>query len=82
MLFEVFIHAKAKKKFERMDEALGHRIRGALRLLGEPFSLDTIKIRGEDHKYRTRIGKYRILFFIRGKNIYVVDFDARGKIYK
>ena len=80
--FEVLIHERAKKKLEKTDDLLKSRMKQAFKLLSEPFSLDTIKIKGEEHSYRTRMGKYRILFFIEGKTVHIVDFDTRGKIYK
>ena len=82
MPFKVLIHERAKKKLGKTGELLGDRLKQAFRLLSDPFSLDTIKIKGQEHTYRTRMGKYRILFFIEGKTVHVVDFDTRGKIYK
>jgi mRNA-degrading endonuclease RelE of RelBE toxin-antitoxin system len=80
---EVLIHKKAKKKFEGIsDMDLKQRLKETFKLLSDPFSLDTIKIKGEERTYRTRIGKYRILFIIEEKIVYIVDFDARGKVYK
>jgi len=80
---QVVIHKKAKKKFEKIaDSGLKERLKDAFKLLSDPFSLDTIKIKGEEHTYRTRIGKYRILFIIEDKTVYIVDFDTRGKVYK
>ena len=32
--------------------------------------------------FRLRIGKYRVLFGIKGDAIVVTDIDLRGKIYK
>jgi mRNA-degrading endonuclease RelE of RelBE toxin-antitoxin system len=80
---QVLVHKKAKKKFEKIaDSDLKERLKDAFKLLSDPFSLDTIKIKGEEHTYRTRIGKYRILFIIEDKTVYIVDFDTRGKVYK
>jgi len=80
---KVLIHKKAKKKFENIsDMDLKERLKETFKLLSDPFSLDTIKIKGEEHTYRTRIGKYRILFVIEDKKVFIVDFDTRGKIYK
>ncbi len=83
MVFDIRIHKHAKKKFERVkDQELKARLKEAFSLLSEPFNLDTVKIQGERGTFRTRIGKYRILFVIEGKTVYIVDFDTRGKIYK
>jgi mRNA-degrading endonuclease RelE of RelBE toxin-antitoxin system len=80
---QVLIHKKAKKKFDNLlDADLKERLRDAFKLLSDPFGLDTIKIKGEEKAYRTRIGKYRILFLIEEQTVYIVDFDTRGKIYK
>jgi mRNA-degrading endonuclease RelE of RelBE toxin-antitoxin system len=80
---QVLIHKKAKKKFDNLlDADLKERLRDAFKLLSDPFGLDTIKIKGEEKTYRTRIGKYRILFLIEEQTVYIVDFDTRGKIYK
>lgn len=83
MAYQVLIHKRARRKFEKLkDHELKERLREVFRLLSEPFSLDTIKIQGEEHTYRTRLGKYRILEIIQEGVVYVVDFDVRGKIYK
>jgi mRNA interferase RelE/StbE len=80
---QVLIHKRAQKKFQGLGDAeLKERIREAFGLLSEPFSLDTIKIKGEENTYRTRIGKYRILFIIEENTVFIVDFDTRGKVYK
>jgi len=80
---KVLIHKKAKKKFEKiLDLNLKERLKEVFKLLSDPYNLDTIRVKGEEHTYRTRIGKYRILYFIEDKTVFIVDFDTRGKIYK
>jgi mRNA interferase RelE/StbE len=80
---QVLIHKRAQKKFQRLcDAELKERLKDAFGLLSNPFSLDTIKIKGEENTYRSRIGKYRILFIIDGGTVFIVDFDTRGKVYK
>lgn len=83
MSFQVLVHKKAKNKLDKLkDVGLKGRLTEAFGLLSDPFSMDTAKIRGEEHTYRTRIGKYRVLYIIEGGTVYIVDFDTRGKIYK
>ena len=83
VVYPVLIHKKAQKKFEKLgDEQLKERLREAFKLLSDPFSLDTIKMQGEENTYRTRVGKYRILWIKENDILYIVDFDVRGKIYK
>lgn len=80
---QVFIHKKAQKKFDRLvDEDLKARLKEAFKLLSDPFGLDTIQVKGEDQTYRTRVGKYRILFVLDSDVVFIVDFDVRGKVYK
>ncbi|MCX6768170.1 MAG: type II toxin-antitoxin system RelE/ParE family toxin [Candidatus Micrarchaeota archaeon] len=83
MVYEVVVHEKARRKFDKLrDTVLKERLQELFKLLSEPFNLDTVKIKGEENVYRTRIGKYRVLEVIRDGMVYVVDFDHRGKIYK
>jgi mRNA interferase RelE/StbE len=83
MKFTVLVHKKALKKLEKLsDEDTKDRLKEAFKLMSDPYSLDTIKISGEENVYRTRIGKYRILFIKEGDMLYITDFDTRGKIYK
>lgn len=83
MVYEVFVHEKARRKFGKLKDAvLKERLRELFKLLSEPFNLDTVKIKGRESVYRTRIGKYRVLEKIEGGTVYVTDFDHRGKIYK
>ncbi len=77
------LHKNVQKKFEKLvDTELKERLREVFGLLNEPFVLDTIKIQGQEHIYRTRVGKYRVLEVIEDGIVYVVDFDTRGKVYK
>lgn len=83
MGFQVLMHKKAKSKLDKLkDSSLKERLSEAFNLISDPFSMDTVKIHGEEHTYRTRIGKYRVLCIIKGGTVYIVDFDTRGKIYK
>jgi mRNA interferase RelE/StbE len=80
---QVLIHKRAQRKFQKLGDAeLKERLKDAFGLLSNPFSLDTIKIKGEENTYRTRIGKYRILFIVEENLVFIVDFDTRGKGYK
>lgn len=83
MSYVVHITKKATKKFAGLRDAdLKARLKEAFALLSDPFNLDTVKIKGGTKMYRTRIGKYRILFILEKQIVLVFDFDTRGKIYK
>ena len=44
---------------------------------GNIKNLDIKKLKGASHRYRVRVGVYRIQFEIEGKNIFVVDVSKR-----
>lgn len=82
MGFKVFIHHKAKRKLGKCEKEVKERLDGVFGLLTDPFKLDTVRIKGKEGVYRTRIGKYRILFKIKEGGTYIMDFGTRGKVYK
>lgn len=82
MPFKVLIRHKAKKKIEKCERDVKERMEGVFGLLNEPFKLHTVKLRGEEGSYRTRVGKHRILFVLIKDTVYILDFDYRGKVYK
>ena len=71
------------KKAEKYVASLPPRV--ALNLLDRIQKIpegDIKPLSGRKGEYRLRVGKYRILFFIRNENIFVVKVDTRGDIYK
>jgi len=71
------------KKAEKYVVSLPPRV--ALNLLDRIQKIpggDIKPLSGRKGEYRLRVGKYRILFFIKNENIYVVKVDTRGDIYK
>ena len=83
MAFEVYIHKKAERKLDKIrDIGLKERLKNAFKLLSEPFSLDTVEMEDEESTYRTRIGRYRVLWVLEKGVVYIVDFDTREKAYK
>jgi len=86
MKFRVLLHRKAESILVRLDANTKKRILERLREL-EDFpgtKLDIVKIAGEEDTFRLRIGKYRALFKIYGKDgiIVVVNIDLRKRIYR
>lgn len=71
---------KSPKTFQsRVDKALAELIR----LFPEVGRSPNVKImQGTDDIYRYRIGDFRILFSVIGKNLYVIEIGSRGDIYK
>ena len=84
MVYKIFLTNQARKFLEDVDIQLKKRLKLKISLLSDPFEIDSIKIKGEENTYRTRLGDYRILFLIqKEKNIVVVvRIDKRSRVYK
>jgi len=82
MVFEVYLSRQAKKFLEMLDENSRKRIKEKLRLLADnPFSLPYKKIKGRESTYRIRIGDYRVIYSVRGKEVRILKIDKRERIY-
>ncbi|UCB46238.1 MAG: type II toxin-antitoxin system RelE/ParE family toxin [Spirochaetota bacterium] len=71
------------KKAEKYLTSLPPRI--ALNILERINNIpkgDIKPLAGRKGEYRLRVGKYRILFFIKDEDIFVVKIDTRGDMYK
>ncbi len=72
---------------DRIDKALsrisGKELARILSILeglkkGQVAALDLKKLKGFDHTYRVRKGRYRIIFFMKGKeDIRIIDLERR-----
>ena len=84
MVFKIFLSKQAQKFLEDVDEDISNRLKMKITLLSNPFEVDSIKIKGEDDTFRTRLGDYRILFLIQNDKqiVIVVKIDKRSRVYK
>ncbi|ADC66631.1 plasmid stabilization system [Ferroglobus placidus DSM 10642] len=81
-MYEIFLSRQAKKFLDSLDESNRERIKEKLRLLVEnPFSLPYKKIKGRESTYRIRVGNFRIIYSIRGREIRILKIDKRERIY-
>lgn len=79
--------SKVVDKFLAKHRDLAPKIIHSLEQIAKnPYSnsQDIAKLQGTQNCYRLRVGKYRILYEIREKEIliYAYDADSRGDIYK
>jgi mRNA interferase RelE/StbE len=82
MTFEIFLSRQARKFLDRIDEATRNRIVEKLKLLAEnPFALPYKKIKDRESTYRIRIGGFRVIYAVRGKEIRVLKIDKRERVY-
>lgn len=83
MTFEIFLSKKAKDFLDRLDFETRTRIREKLIKLSEnPFSIPYKKIKGRENTYRIRVGKYRIIYTLKGKEIWILKIDKRERAYE
>lgn len=80
-------YAKQVEKFLDKHKDLQPKVLSALEQIAQnPFdnALDIKKLQGEEHKYRLRIGKYRLLYEIIDEQILIYAYKAqsRGDVYK
>ena len=80
-------YAKQVEKFLDKHKDLQPKVLSALEQIAQnPFNnaLDIKKLQGEEHKYRLRIGKYRLLYEIIESQILIYAYKAqsRGDVYK
>ena len=84
MQYTVEITPKAKKSLEKIDPIFAKKIRDRLRsLVNNPRPNDCIKLSGHENSYRTRVGRYRIIYEIFDSKVYiiVVNIDHRKDVY-
>ncbi len=85
MKYKLDIKASALKTLEKIDPIYKKKIRDRIRLLEtEPRHHGSIKLSGEENAYRTRVGKYRIIYEIYDSEVLVsvVHVDHRKDIYR
>ena len=81
MKFKVITSDRAAKEIKKLEKKDRVRIYKEIQKLEDPFSLDIKKI--EDHIYRIRVGKFRIIIKIDFENriVWVAKVDKRGRVY-
>jgi mRNA interferase RelE/StbE len=85
MKYTVEVTSKARKSLTKIDPVFAKKIRDRLRFLEEnPRPHDCLKLEGSENAYRTRVGRYRIIYEIFDSKIYivVVNIDHRKDVYR
>jgi mRNA interferase RelE/StbE len=84
--YRVLIKASAAKEIEAVDPKKDRqRIVAAIRSLADdPRPPGCEKLAGEDDRYRIRVGRYRIIYSIEGKEllVFVVQVGHRKDVYR
>lgn len=85
MPFTVQIPKKVRKELAGLAREAQERIVKALeRLEAEPRPVGSIKLEGQDNRYRIRIGDYRVIYEIRDTEllVLVVKIGHRREVYE
>jgi mRNA interferase RelE/StbE len=82
MKYEIEIKEEAKAELRELPEDVRREIGYRLHLLQQEFSGDVKKLKGSRNEYRLRVGNYRVLFELVGKQIVVYTLGQRKDIYR
>ena len=82
MRYKVVLQKSAEKFIRKQDKKTQTKIITALNKL--PYQGDIKRLKGENVKYRVRIGSIRAIYRLDNKQLIVdvLDIDSRGDIYK
>lgn len=82
MMYKIIIKKKAKKFIDSLPMSDRQRLVSAIEKL--PNGEDIKRMSGHSDLFRLRVGSYRIIYTVDGKELVVIVIDAgnRGQIYK
>jgi len=73
---------KAAKAYKKLPTDYKELVDSVLQKFTDGVPVDIKPITGEENIYRIRVGKYRILCEVIGKNLLIVRIRSRGDVYK
>ena len=82
MRFEVILSRQARKFLDKLDAATRKRIVEKLKFLADnPFTLPYKKVKDREKTYIVRVGGYRVIYSVRGKEVRILRIDKRERVY-
>ncbi len=81
MRYELLIGEEAREQLRALPKAVRKNIGHRLDALQDSFSGDVKKLTVQEHKYRLRVGSYRILFQLEESTIFVYAVKHRKEAY-
>lgn len=84
-MFSVEFSKSAEKDLKGLDKVIVKRVLTKIGLLAQnPFTRESIKVKGEENTFRVRIGKYRILYEVyhEAKIVLITKVDKRERVYE
>ncbi len=83
MIYNLLYTRRAEKDIKKLDSAIKRQIgKAILKLLNDPLEHSEKLTDPKIGTYRFRIGEYRVVFDIEGKDIVVLRVGHRKEIYK
>lgn len=80
--YNVILTDEVKAKLRAMPQALRSEIGHRLFLLEEDLSGNVKKLKGSKNEYRLRVGEYRAIFELEGRQVTVYALGLRKDIYR
>jgi mRNA interferase RelE/StbE len=82
MRYGLLISEEARDQLRALPKALRRNIGQRLDALQNGLSGDVKKLTAREHKYRLRVGSYRVLFQLEGSSIFVYAVKHRKEAYE
>ena len=83
MSYRLLVTKRAKKDIDRLDQVVKKKIKKRLEIFSQAPAKHSKKlISSKLGTYRYRIGNYRIIFDLEGKNIIILRVGHRREIYR
>ncbi len=85
LIYKVFINASAEKALKRLPSTDQRRIAAAIASLAiDPLPVGVKKLSGFQHTHRIRVGNYRIIYELHGRELIVtvLKIGHRKDIYR
>ena len=82
MRYALYISEEARDHLRALPKPIRKTIGRRLDALQNNLSGDVKKLTGREHKYRLRVGSYRVLFQLEGSTIFVYAVKQRKEAYE
>jgi len=80
--YSLLISEEAREQLRALQKPVRRNIGQRLDALQNSLSGDVKKLTAREHKYRLRVGPYRVLFQLEGSNIFVYAVKHRKEAYE
>ncbi len=81
MKYELVISEEARNQLRALPKPVRRNIGSRLDTLQTDLSGDVKKLTAQEHKYRLRVGSYRVLFQLEGPTVFVYAVKHRKEAY-